>query len=83
MLALILGIFFDAFVAVRMLLRAPFRLDWIDVGDGDANGNRRKQHEHNHQDYLHVTGSVCFEGLELMLRYRFQPNSLPPMPNVA
>ncbi len=83
MLALIFGIFYDTFVAVFKLIRALFRLDGIDVGDGDTNGDRRQQHEHNHQDYLHGTGSVCVEGLELMLRNRLQPNSLLPMPNVA
>ena len=79
MLALIFGIFYDTFVAVFTLIC----LDGIDVGNSDTNGDRRQQHEHNHQDYLHGTGSVCVEGLELMLRNRLQPNSLLPMPNVA
>ena len=83
MLALILGIFYVTIAAAVASLYAPFRLDGIDVGDGDANGNRRQQHEHNHQDYLHGTGLVCVEGLELMLRYRFQPKWLHPMSNVA
>ena len=70
MLALILGIIYDADVTPFC---APLRLDGIDVGDSDADGDRRQQHEHNHQDYLHGTGLVCVEGLELMLRYRFNP----------
>ncbi len=83
MLALILGIFYFALVAVAASLCAPLLLDGINVGDSDADGDRRQQHEHNHQDYLHGTGLVCVEGLELMLRCRFQPKSLLPTPNVA
>ena len=66
MLALIFGIVYVTLIAVSAMHCTRFRLDRIDVGDSDADGDRRQQHEHNHQDYLHGTGSVCVEGLELL-----------------